>query len=108
MPLVKKPNKVIKWPVTVRIPQDGGSFEEETYTAHFLYLDYETVFEYSRTGDKELSLNTVVGWDDMNDIEGNPIPFSKKELKEWCTDIHFVRGTAKAYSDMFNIAEEKN
>ena len=108
MPLVKKSNNVIKWPVTVRIPQDGGSFEEETYMAHFDYLGYEQVEETSKKGDKELSLKTVGGWDDINDKDGNPIPFSKKELLNWCNDIHFVRATAKAYVAMYNIAEEKN
>ncbi len=108
MPLVKKSNKVIKWPVTVRIPQDGGSFEEETYTAHFNYLGYEEVAEISQKGDKELSLKTVIGWDDMNDMEGNPLSFSKKELQNWCDDIHFVRATAKAYVAMYELAEEKN
>ena len=44
----------------------------------------------------------------MQDESGNIIPFSKKELKEWCEDTHFVRGTVKALLTMLDDAMAKN
>ncbi len=108
MPLIKKSNKVIKWPVTISDPEDGGSFGTMEYTAHFKKVGRKTLEELVQIGDGNLLEGTVVGWDDMQDESGNIIPFSKKELKEWCEDTHFVRGTVKALLTMLDDAMAKN
>lgn len=108
MPLIKKSNKVIKWPVTISDPEDGGSFGTMEYTAHFKKVGRDTLEELVKVGDANLLQGTVVGWDDIQDESGNIIPFSKKELKEWCEDTHFVRGTVKALLTMLDDAMAKN
>lgn len=88
----------IKWPVTIRIPQNGGKVKKAVFTAHLLLInqaEYDEVFDSNPgAGDSCLVRKVLVGWgekgntgnendikDGIVDAEGNPMLFSEENLE---------------------------
>lgn len=83
-----------RWPVKVSRPSKDkpGEFDEFTFTAHFLAMPREKAEAYTKelTADlsrpateqkldsDELLLRVLVGWDEVNDMDGKPLPFSEE------------------------------
>lgn len=101
----------IKWPVTVRIPQDGGKVKKTVFTAHLLLLtqtEYDEVFESNpASGDSALLRKVLVGWgekgkeDDIKngiaDADGNQLKFSEENLEKLIQIAYFRSSVVTDY-----------
>lgn len=88
------------WPVTVKVPQDGGRFRSFTFDAEFKRVSQErreqlgrqlmrqkrlmddglTVFEDDILTPRQIADELLVGWSGIMDTEGEgaqPVPFSE-------------------------------
>lgn len=94
-------NPAVDWPVIVKLPADGGTFEEYQFTAKFRVLSPAGYAALFAAGDAAADLamqevlkdnvrqfaELVVGWggsgeawEGPTDINGNPVPFTPEEL----------------------------
>ena len=72
--------KSVKWPVTVNIPQDGGTIKKKIFNAEFTLLDqdeFNAIYKDAGGNDEDLIRRTLVGWSDVGDPDGNPIDFQE-------------------------------
>lgn len=106
---IEKPKDPIKWPISVRIPQDGGKVKKSVFIAHLIFLtqaEYNQVFDDNPTdGDAALVRKVLVGWGETGntgneedikngivDAEGNPLKFNPENL-ETVIDIGYFRSS---------------
>ena len=108
MTFIRKKKKTFKWPVVVREPSDTkiGEYDENYFVGIFNRLDRD---QYEKT----LSLNDefkmlkqmIVGWEDVNDENGNPIEFNDRNLKDLQQDTYWLTAVVKSYTS--SLTEEK-
>lgn len=74
----------VRWPVTVQVPQDGGTVRDVE-----IGIDYRLLTKAEAASIKNMPdalaetrmLDHVVGWDDrVVDTDGKPVPFSRDNL----------------------------
>jgi len=94
-----------KWPATIKTPIDGG-YDSETMTLVFKRQKASDTTSYK--GDRDFLRSVIAGWEDYNDENGKPIPFSRKELDELLEDEFFIIGASESYTDSLRGAREKN
>lgn len=76
------------WPVTVKVPQDGGKISIETFEARLRALDLEAAKAAIESNDPfaiyKAGVVDVPGAPALRDAEGNPTPFFDQLLTpEW-------------------------
>lgn len=82
--------RTVAWPVTVRVPQDGGRTLNATFGAEFDVLTTEEAEEAIRDG-KDLLDVQLVGWDGrVKDENDQPLPFGA-DAKKRVLSIPYVR-----------------
>jgi hypothetical protein len=80
----------VTWPVTVRVPQDGGRTLNATFSAEFDVLTTDEQQDAIQDG-KDLLDVQLVGWDGrVKGEDGEPLPFSP-EAKKQVLAITYVR-----------------
>lgn len=102
------PNPTVDWPVVVRLPADGGMFEEYQFTAKIRVLsaaEYAALSEVTAppvAAEENLPMTMlellqdnarkfgelVVGWQGPTDKDGKAVPFSPEVLTEQITGPH--------------------
>lgn len=91
---------VFDWPVTVRAPKDGG-FDEQTFTVQFRAITSGRAKQLAKDlapaapRDQERKLGdllpeVVIGWRDVVDEGGAPVPFDADTLAR-ILDLPYVR-----------------
>lgn len=100
----------VKWPVTVDVPQDGGSTRPARFTVEFHLLD-QSVIDAALTearGDAEFLIGVMQGWDGVADEDGNPLEFSDASARR-VLDIPYVRNAVlRAYFEAVSGGRRKN
>ena len=74
-----KQSSTFTWPVRIKVPTNGGNYDEQTFDAEFRRLprpDLEAMFARAAT-DEEVARAAVVGWAGVVDETGAPVPFSE-------------------------------
>ena len=81
-------SKTYRWPVPIELSEDGD-FKEFTFQVLFNRLSSERIRELLGGGDSVKDLTDealchelVAGWSEVEDDEGNAMPFSKAALGE--------------------------
>ena len=100
----------IKGPVKVRQPSDNGKTTEHEFTAVFKPLSQEDYDQGVKDGlsDAQFVRLFLVGWEGLQDEDGNDIPFSD-EFIDVVMSFPFVRkALLGAYQTMINGIEVKN
>lgn len=85
--------KSVKWPVTVNIPQDGGTTKKSIFNAEFELLEqpeFTAIYKENGGNDEDLIRRTLVGWSDVGDPDGNPINFNS-DARELMIRIAYIR-----------------
>lgn len=73
--------RVVKWPVSVSIPQDGGTVKTYKFTAHLEVLSKDEHEKAAQEGD--LLERVLLGWeDDYVDEAKKPIEFTPENKAE--------------------------
>lgn len=80
------------WPVKVRLPADGGQFDEQTFDAQFRRLPQAEIDAMradvlaGNASDIPLARRLLVGWKGVQDADGQDVPFSET-LRDQVLDI---------------------
>jgi hypothetical protein len=101
------------WPVTVKLPKDGGRFDAQTFDAVFKRIPQTKISEIQGrvaeglAVDNDLAREVLIDWKGVTDGE-NEVPFSEG-LRDQLLDIPGV-GTAivLAFVESLSGARRKN
>lgn len=90
-------DRTVRWPVTIPVPQDGGSVQKCRMTAHFRMLDDKRFADFtggdrSGEGDAGILREVLVGWDegDVRDEADQAQPFSE-EWRDRLIGVSYAR-----------------
>lgn len=110
-----KENDEFKWPVTVKVPVDGGKFQPQPFTALFRPIPAEVLEEINKLPileqDAAQASECLAGWgEDVKGADGEPLEFTE-ENKARLLGITYVRSAViNAYWDAMSgrKASQKN
>ena len=83
------------WPVEVHFPVDNGKTERQTFDGEFKRLtqtritEIRTAIENGATSDLELASEILVGWEGVNDADGEPVKFTERN-RDQLLDVPMV------------------
>lgn len=106
-----------KWPVKVKVPQDGGTFATRTFTAEFAALpqdDIDQALEELREGslDANFADRVLCGWPSgqVRDSNKNEMPYSDENKKILLRMSYVRNGVVEAFFDAVSggAARRKN
>ena len=103
-----------KWPVVHDMPVDGGKHERHTFDAEFKRITQSRIrqmgeqIENNEITESELVTEVLLGWDGINDEDGNPIKFSQKALAQVIDVPMLATCISKAFFDSIAGAKRKN
>jgi len=82
---VLKTDHEFEWPVTVRVPVDGGIYASQTFKVRYrLPADDEMKQMLRTTGDDAVNARKVVaGWSEVKNEHGDDVPFSDELLDKF-------------------------
>ena len=117
-------DKPIAWPIKVKLPIDGVGYTEVQFTGLFkrlgveerdLILNAHKVLVNSETANEANAITfskLLDGWSDIEDTDGNPLPFSLDSLKMVLSGPDFSPFSIAIWEASnevhFGIAREKN
>lgn len=113
--MFKKQNKdtSTKWPVTVSIPQHGGTFQKAKFYMDFKPISIEAARQVFSddgvmTSDDEFFQSVITGFYDVQDEDGQAIQFNSTTLKELMDIPYVLAAVGKAYRDFISGQRAKN
>jgi hypothetical protein len=123
---VLKQSDSYTWPVSIKLPANGGKRERQTFDAEFKRLPQSRINEIQRevqvrvkanekgedTGegvsDQSIADEILVGWDGIVDGDGEPVPFSNA-VKAQLLDVPMMAGAlVAAYFESLVEQKRKN
>lgn len=126
MAFVLKQSDSYTWPVSIKLPANGGKRERQTFDAEFKRLAQSRINEIQRevqlrvkanekgedTGegvsDQSIADEILVGWDGIVDGDGEPVPFSNA-VKAQLLDVPTMAGAlVSAYFESLVEQKRKN
>lgn len=126
MAFVLKQSDSYTWPVSIKLPANGGKRERQTFDAEFKRLAQSRINEIQRevqlrvkanekgedTGegvsDQSIADEILVGWDGIIDGDGEPVPFSNA-VKAQLLDVPMMAGAlVAAYFESLVEQKRKN
>ncbi len=126
MAFVLKQSDSYTWPVSIKLPANGGKRERQTFDAEFKRLPQSRINEIQRevqvrvkanekgedTGegvsDQSIADEILVGWDGIVDGDGEPVPFSNA-VKAQLLDVPMMAGAlVAAYFESLVEQKRKN
>ena len=126
MAFVLKQSDSYTWPVSIKLPANGGKRERQTFDAEFKRLPQSRINEIQRevqqrvkanekgedTGegisDQSIAAEILVGWDGIVDGDGEPVPFSNA-VKAQLLDVPMMAGAlVGAYFESLVEQKRKN
>ena len=114
MSFVLKQSNTYKWPVSIEIPVDGGKHQRHTFDGEFRRITQSRVREMGQLieagdlNDVDVVNEVLIGWDGIDDDDGNPVKFSKVALSQ-LVDVPLVAtAIATAFFDSIAGAKRKN
>lgn len=75
-------NEVL-WPVTVQVPQDGGTTKAVEISVRYRLLtktDARDMKAMDDAASEQALLSHITGWEGVADMAGNPVPFTPDNL----------------------------
>tara|TARA_B100001094_G_scaffold197687_1_gene191814 strand:+ start:9010 stop:9354 length:345 start_codon:yes stop_codon:yes gene_type:complete len=114
MSFVLKQGNSYKWPVVHDMPVDGGKHERHTFDAEFKRITQSRIrqmgeqIDNNEITESELVTEVLLGWDGINDDDGNPIKFSQKALDQVIDVPMLATSISKAFFDSIAGAKRKN
>lgn len=100
------------WPVTIKLPQDGGGFAKRAIEVRFRVKtqdEIDAIIELSvDTMDQELVTAVVVGWRDIETEDGDDLPFTAENLARLVALQYWRVPVLAAYFGALQGVEEKN
>jgi hypothetical protein len=123
---VLKQSDSYTWPVSIKLPANGGKRERQTFDAEFKRLAQSRINEIQRevqlrikatergedvpdgVSDQSIADEILVGWDGIIDGDGEPVPFSNT-VKAQLLDVPMMAGSlVAAYFESLVEQKRKN
>lgn len=93
-----------KWPVEVPEPADG-EFKRSKFIAIFKRVGRaEWAKLTEEKGDTQLLSSVLIGWEDMVEEDGTPIPYSPEQVAEFADDFYWSNAVLGALTSTFTGA----
>tara|TARA_Y100000401_G_scaffold59642_1_gene47323 strand:+ start:743 stop:1087 length:345 start_codon:yes stop_codon:yes gene_type:complete len=114
MPFVLKKSNTFKWPITVEMSVDGGTWERMTFDIEYKDLTQSRIREIAELSEEgtlseiDLAKEMMVGWAGVVDEEGNEIPFSMAGRDEMLEFPMLAGEIVKTYMEAKQGAKRKN
>lgn len=110
MAFVRKKVKTFKWPVEVKEPSESrpGEFDKSEFTAVFKRVKFSELEALDDESGLPLVKKVLVGWEGIEDEDGNPVAFSSKELESFGDDVDWLKAVLTAYTNTYSEAEAGN
>ena len=109
MAFVLKKTKTVKWPVTFQKAADGGKFKKQTFTAVFKEIVRKQFDDLIDKGDDPLVNEILIGWEGIQDEEGNEVSFEEETKKQLLDDFSIMKSIIETYGQViYGGGLEKN
>ena len=114
MAFVLKQSDTYIWPIQVDTPVDGGRHHRSTFDGEFRRVSQSRIremgeqVENGEITDADLVSEVLVGWDGIDDDDGNPVKFSQSSLQQLVDVPMVATAIATAYFDSLSGAKRKN
>jgi len=103
-----------KWPVTVEVPVDDGRHDKQKFDGEFKRITQSRIkelIELVASGDLtdvDVVKEVLVGWDGIEDDEGNELKFSQSKLKQLLDVPMVATAIGTAFFESYTGAKRKN
>jgi len=94
--------------VEVYTPNDKCGHDLSKFTARFNRVDVQQLATLGKKKQSEVLLEVLAGWEDFNDEENNPVPFSPENLAMLISIPEAMQGLTVAFWENVVKAREKN
>ena len=126
MAFVLKQSATYKWPVTFRVPADGGKYEKQTFDAEFrrlsqsrineIQLEVQARIKAAEKGDpvgtdiSDMSIadEVLAGWSGVVDGDGEEVPFGQASKAELLNVPGLAGSIIEAYFESLAGKKTKN
>ena len=110
MAFVRKKVKTFKWPVKVKEPSANraGEFDTFEFVALFKRVKLSEIEQMGDDSGLPLLKKVLVGWEGIEDEDGNAVPFSSKELELFADDVDWLKAVLPAYTNTYAEGEAGN
>jgi len=126
MAFVLKQSASYKWPVTCRLPIDGGRFEKQTFEAEFKRLPQARINEIrvevqrmakatersealeESITDQSIAHEVLIGWSGVLDDDGDEVAFSASTCEQLLNVPMVAAAVIEAYFDSVTGNKTKN
>lgn len=126
MAFVLKQSATYKWPVSFRVPTDGGKYERQSFDAEFNRLPQSRINEIQTEvqarikaaekgeaaegdiSDISIADEVLAGWDGIVDDEGEEVPCSKASKAELLNVPGLAGSIIEAYFESIAGKKTKN
>ena len=126
MAFVLKQSATYKWPVSFRVPTDGGKYERQSFDAEFNRLPQSRINEIQTEvqarikaaekgeaaegdiSDISIADEVLAGWDGIVDDEGEEVPYSKTSKAELLNVPGLAGSIIEAYFESIAGKKSKN
>ena len=123
--VLKNSSSSYSWPVSFSLPENGTR-KEQSFDAEFKRLKQSRINEIqalvqqrlkaledgledaSGVSDVSIADEVLVGWDGIDDDDGNPVKFSQSSLQQLVDVPMVATAIATAYFDSLSGAKRKN
>lgn len=101
-----------RFPVKFHTPkEDGTGTDENSFTAVFKRMSVPEIQELTSRqtlDDVTFARAVMVGWADVVDESGNPVPFSTDMFERLLTKVGFASAVTRAFTASLEDAPRKN
>ena len=110
MAFVRKKVKTFKWPVKVKEPSADrpGEFDTFEFVALFKRVKLSEIEQMGDDSGLPLLKKVLVGWEGIEDEDGNAVPFSSKELELFADDVDWLKAVLSSYTNTYSEGEAGN
>jgi len=95
-------------PVKVETPNEKGTFDKSSFMAEFKRCDMDELDELRKLPQRDVIKTVLVGWDDLVDLQKQPVPFSPATRDVVLLIPQAVLALIEAFWASIHKAKEKN
>ena len=103
-----------KWPVTVEVPVDYGKHDKQKFDGEFKRITQSRIKELIELvasgdlSDVDVVKEVLVGWEGIEDDQGNELKFSQSKLKQLLEVPMVATAIGTAFFESYTGAKRKN
>jgi len=103
-----------KWPVKAKVPSGNGKHSVQTFNGEFKRITQTRIIEMgdqiekNKITDIELVSEVLIGWDSVEDDDGNPVDFNKANLRKLLDIPTVATAIAQSFFESISGAKRKN